>query len=102
MAAKAPSPLLGYNTNVRHKGVLCHVQTEDSGILHPHIITHLFTAGTIIATRKRSYREHVGAGDLETTVRKLMQEQHKAMCIALRDGEFDGTLPIRDTVKIDP
>ncbi len=101
MAGKGPSPLLGYNTNLRRRGVLCHVQTEDSGVAHPHVITHVFTAGTIIGTRKRSYKEHVGAEDLESIVRKLMQEQHKAMCIALRDGELDANLPTRDTAKMD-
>lgn len=102
MAGKGPSPLLGYNTNVRRRGVLCHVQTEDSGIAHPHVITHVFTAGTIIGTRKRSYKEHLGAQDLEAVVRKLMQEQHKAMCIALRDGELDANLPSSDTVRMEP
>lgn len=101
MAGKGPSPLLGYNTNLRRRGVLCHVQTEDSGIAHPHVITHVFTAGTIIGTRKRSYKEHLGVDDLETVVRKLMQEQHKAMCIALRDGELDANLPSRDTAKME-
>ena len=36
------SPLLGFNNNVRHKGRLFHIQTEDSGVRHPHVITHLF------------------------------------------------------------
>src|SRR5688572_9428000 len=104
MAGKGPSPLLGYNTNLRRRGVLCHVQTEDSGIAHPHVITHVFTAGTIIGTRKRAYVEHLGATDLELVVRKLMQEQHKAMCIALRDGDLDANLPAaaRDTAKMEP
>ena len=45
------APLLGYNTNVRHKGKLFHIQTEDSGIGHPHIITHLFAdGGRIVAS----------------------------------------------------
>ena len=59
---KAPSPLLGFNNNVRHKGRVFHIQTEDSGIRHPHIITHLFTdGGRILKTIKTSYAEHVGA-----------------------------------------
>ncbi len=43
--AKAPSPLLGYNTNVRHKGRVFHIQTEDSGVLKPLVISHLFADG---------------------------------------------------------
>ncbi|WP_437741226.1 hypothetical protein WME73_38115 [Sorangium sp. So ce302] len=87
---KAPSPLLGFNNNVRHKGRLFHIQTEDSGIRHPHIITHLFAdGGRILKTTKTSYAEHVGQASLAETVRGLMKEQHKAMFIALRDGHFD-------------
>ena len=87
---KGPSPLVGYNTNVRHKGKLYHIQTEDSGIQHPHIITHLFAdGGRIIASRKTSYAEHIGQPELQKTVKRLMQEQHKAMFIALRDCLYD-------------
>src|SRR5271167_1223056 len=87
---KAPSPLLGFNNNVRHKGRVFHIQTEDSGIRHPHIITHLFAdGGRILKTTKTSYVEHLGQERLAETVRAMMQEQHKAMFIALRDGQFD-------------
>jgi hypothetical protein len=88
--AQGPSPLLGYNTNVRHKGKLYHIQTEDSGVNHPHIITHLFAdGGRIIASKKTSYAQVIGVEDLKSAVKKMMQEQHKAMFIALRDGAYD-------------
>src|SRR5579871_1144904 len=87
---KAPSPLLGFNNNVRHKGRVFHIQTEDSGIRHPHIITHLFAdGGRILKTIKTSYAEHVDQDRLAERVRAMMQEQHKAMFIALRDGQYD-------------
>ena len=88
--AKFQSPLLGYNNNVRHKNRQFHIQTEDSGVNHPHIITHLFMdGGRILKSVKKSYAEHVGAEGMSETVRGLMKEQHKAMFIALRDGQFD-------------
>jgi hypothetical protein len=88
--AKFQSPLLGYNNNVRHRGRLFHIQTEDSGVNHPHIITHLFMdGGRILKSVKKSYAEHVGTDNMSETVRVLMKEQHKAMFIALRDGQFD-------------
>jgi hypothetical protein len=91
------APLLGYNTNVRHKGKLYHIQTEDSGIDHPHIITHLFAdGGRIVASKKTSYAERVGNEGLQDTVKKLMQAQHKAMFIALRDGVYDEEAPESD------
>lgn len=87
---KAPSPLLGFNNNVRHKGRVFHIQTEDSGIRHPHIITHLFAdGGRILKSTKTSYAEHLGRPGMAETVRGMMQEQHKAMFIALRDGQYD-------------
>jgi hypothetical protein len=87
---QGPSPLVGYNTNVRHKGKLYHIQTEDSGVNHPHVITHLFAdGGRIIASRKTGYAEHLGAKDLQSVVKKLMQDQHKAMFIELRDCMYD-------------
>ena len=88
--AKFQSPLLGYNNNVRHKNRVFHIQTEDSGVNHPHIITHLFMdGGRILKSVKTSYAEHVGADGMQEIVRGLMKEQHKAIFIALRDGQFD-------------
>lgn len=87
---KAQSPLLGFNNNVKHRGRVFHIQTEDSGIKYPHVITHLFAdGGRILKSIKTSYAEYVGSEDLQETVRNLMKEQHKSMFIALRDGQFD-------------
>jgi hypothetical protein len=87
---KGPSPLLGYNTNVRHKGRVFHIQTEDSGVLRPHVITHLFAdGGRILKSARTTYGELVSAPDMAAQVKRIMQEQHKAMFVALRDGQFD-------------
>src|SRR6476646_5928823 len=87
------SPLLGFNNNVKHRGRLFHIQTEDSGVRHPHVITHLFMdGGRILKTIKTSYAEHVGSDKLQQVVRDLMKEQHKMMFISLRDGQFDHAL----------
>ena len=88
--AVSPSPLVGYNTNVRHKGKLYHIQTEDSGVKRPHVITQLFAdGGRILASEKTSYEEHLQAENLSAIVKALMQEQHKRVFIALRDGAYD-------------
>ena len=102
---KGPSPLLGFNNNVRHKGKLFHIQTEDSGVRHPHVITHLFTdGGRIIKTTKTAYAEHLGAENMAAIVRQLMKEQHKAMFVALRDGLFDPAIdrPLVDRLSVVP
>lgn len=89
----APPPLLGFNNNVRHRGKIFHIQTEDSGVERPRIVTHLFAdGGRIIKTTRTDYSEHLGRDDMSAVVRGLMKEQHKAMFIALRAGELDDLL----------
>src|SRR5215207_6471717 len=98
--AKGQSPLLGYNTNVRHKGRVFHIQTEDSGVAHPHVITHLFAdGGRILKSNKTSYADLLEAPDMQAQVKKIMQDQHKAMFIALRDGQFDHLIDA-DTTQV--
>jgi len=79
------SPILGYNHNVRYRGLVFHVQTEDSGVSTPHLFTHLFHHGVIVSTRKLVY----DAGSAEESIRSLMQAQHKAVLKDLRRGHFD-------------
>jgi len=91
--AKPPSPLVGFNNNVKHKGRIFHVQTEDSGIKRPRIVTHLFAdGGRILKSTRTDYSEHLGRRDMHTVVRRMMKEQHKAMFIALRDGQLDDVI----------
>jgi hypothetical protein len=82
---KPRSPVLGYNHNVRYAGRLWHVQTEDSGVNNPHIFTHLFHDGTILATKRIDYDGTSEVG----VVQKLMQSQHKLMLKELKQGAFD-------------
>ena len=81
--------LPGFNTNVRHGGVLFHVQTEDSGRARPHVITHLYHGGTILASEKRSYAEQLDAPDLAQRVRAVMDGLHNTMLGQLRGGDLD-------------
>lgn len=83
------SPLLGYNHNLKYRGRVYHIQTEDSGESNPHIFTHLFHNGIIISTRKTEYGHLLGAENVEEQVRKLMQLQHKDMMKSLLGGQFD-------------
>jgi len=83
--AKYRSPILGYNHNINHRGLVFHVQTEDSGVDHPHLFTHLFFGGVILNTRKLDYDPEAA----ESSVKALMQAQHKSILKLLKRGEFD-------------
>ncbi len=88
MGKSSRSPLLGYNHNVKYRGHVFHVQTEDSGPANPHLFTHLFYEGSILATKKCDYD---GATD-EDQVRGLMQAQHKQILKDLKQAAFDDKL----------
>ncbi|MGC3997911.1 MAG: hypothetical protein QM767_10620 [Anaeromyxobacter sp.] len=81
--------VVGFNHNIKHKGKMYHIQTEDSGLENPHIITHLFVGGNILASKKTSYADIVGAENLAQVVRELMEEQHKEMLRNLINGVYD-------------
>lgn len=93
MSKAAPPPLLGFNNNVRHRGRIFHIQTEDSGVKFPRIVTHLFAdGGRIVKTTRTDYSEHLEKPDMASVVRGMMKEQHKAMFAALRAGDMDSLL----------
>lgn len=79
--------LVGYNTNISYKGTVYHVQTEDSGLKNPMIITLLYVKGTILSSKKSSYAHLADKPDYKESVRELMKEQHKAMIKELIAGK---------------
>jgi hypothetical protein len=85
MAKPARSPLLGYNHNVKYGGYIFHVQTEDSGPGNPHLFTHLFFEGSILASKRGQYDPNTS----EDEVRTMMQAQHKAILKELKQTAFD-------------
>ena len=89
MADAGKRMVVGFNHNIKHKGRPYHVQTEDSGLDNPHVTTHLFVGGNILASKKTSYAEQVGAEGLAKLVRGLMEEQHKEMLRNLINGAYD-------------
>jgi hypothetical protein len=89
MAKTFEKAVTGFNHNIKHKGKVYHVQTEDSGVNNPHIITHLFVGGNILASKKTSYADILNAENLAEVVRELMEEQHKEMLRNLINGVYD-------------
>ena len=89
---------MGFNNNIKAQDQVFHVQTEDSGLDQPHIITHLFAdGGRVIKSRyKRSYAEAVARPDVAEFVRALMKSQHLEMVLMLREGRFDNVIAGRE------
>jgi hypothetical protein len=87
--------ITGCNTNVLYRGKQFHVQTEDSGRANPHIISHVYHGGTIIASEKSSYGDRVDAEELDIKVRAKIELQHKTMLKRLTGGELDEVIDER-------
>jgi hypothetical protein len=88
---------MGFNNNIKFQEQVFHVQTEDSGLDQPHIVTHLFAdGGRIIKSHKRSYANEVRRGDVAEHVRALMKSQHLEMVLMLREGRFDAVIGGRE------
>jgi hypothetical protein len=84
--------VVGFNHNFTYKGTVYHIQTEDSGVRSPTIVTLLYHGGTILASRKTSYADITKVDNLEQVVEELMKEQHKGMLRSLKNGDFDDVI----------
>lgn len=71
--------LQGYNHNIRHRGVLFHVQTEDYGKDLHLIVTQLFHSGQLITKLETDYQELIGQNQETEKITALMKKQHKMM-----------------------
>ncbi len=78
--------LTGYNTDIKHEGVIYHVQTEDGGTDNPVIVSLIYRGGRILASKKTSYAHLLGTDDLMSHLRDLLEYQHRAMIKAILTG----------------
>ena len=85
--------LIGYNTNISHKGRQYHVQTEDSGLKSHSIVTLLYHQGAILRSVKTSYAHIIGSPDFEKQLRNIMKLQHREAIKELITGKSEVKLP---------
>lgn len=81
--------ITGYNTDVEHKGVVYHVQTEDKGLDTPLILSLVYTGGAILASKRSPYDDLIAAGFNEKILSERLQRQHKLICAAIHTGRIE-------------
>jgi len=86
--------ITGFNTDVKYKGTVFHVQTEDKGVANPIIESLIYKGGEILGSRRHRYTDIVEKGYDEKTVVKLMEDQHQTMIEEVRQGRFDASTDI--------
>ena len=88
--AKENSPVItGFNTDVKFRGVVYHVQTEDKGPQNPLIETLIYKGGEILASRRLPYADVVKDPNDEPAITKLMEDQHKGMMMEVKRGKYE-------------
>ena len=81
--------LSGFNHNLKYKGKIFHIQTEDGGKDNPQIITHAFLGGVILDTVRRAYDDLPENADWQEALRGRMKAQHLEEIRKLFSGAFD-------------
>jgi len=74
--------ITGYNTDVKFKGLVYHVQTEDKGKENPLIETLIYKGGEILASRRLPYAELVR----DTEAEPGEAERHGRLVLEKRGG----------------
>jgi len=80
--------ITGFNSDVKFRGLVYHVQTEDKGQENPLIETLIYKGGEILASRRLPYAELIQGDEAEKTISRLMEEQHNAMILEVKRGKF--------------
>lgn len=80
--------ITGFNSDVKYRGLVYHVQTEDKGQVNPLIETLIYRGGEILASRRLPYAELIEGQDAESAISRLMEEQHNAMTLEVKRGAF--------------
>jgi hypothetical protein len=77
----------GFNTDIKHEGVVYHVQTEprkDAGIE-----TTVYMRGAVIHSVKTPYQDFLNSPDYsDEKFKRLLEDQHRQVIARIRAGEI--------------
>ncbi len=80
--------LSGVNRNIRFRGKVYHVQTEDGGKDNPQIITHAFQGGAILDSVRTSYADMLERANWQADLKDRMKAQHLEEIRRLMAGDI--------------
>jgi hypothetical protein len=79
---------IGFNTDIKYREEVFHVQTEDKGKTNPTIETLVYHSGEILLSRRISYAHLMGKADPKKKIKSMMKNQHDQVISELKDGKF--------------
>lgn len=86
--------ITGYNTDVKHRFGVVHVQTEDKGRATPTLESLIYVGGQVVASQRSAYADLLTEDHEadEVSIAERMDEQHREMVAGIRAGKFDSPL----------
>ncbi len=92
--------VVGYNTDIKYRQEVFHIQTEDKGQGNPLIETLVYLHGEILLSRRISYAHLLESTDKVKKVKNLMKTQHDQVIGELKEGKFSHLMSM-DTQDIE-
>lgn len=82
----------GFNTDIKHNGVVYHIQTEprkDAGIE-----TTVYMRGAVIHSMRTSYHSLLNSADYsDEKLKRMLEDQHRQVIAKIRAGEIRPPTP---------
>jgi hypothetical protein len=89
MNAKPMKMLSGFNHNIKFRGKVYHVQTEDGGKENPQVVTHVFIGGVILDSVRQPYGDILAQPGWQAVLKERMKAQHLEEIRRLMAGEIE-------------
>jgi hypothetical protein len=90
--------IVGFNTDIKYRNEVFHIQTEDKGRSNPKIETLIYVGGEILDSYRSSYADLLAKPPVsEPAIQGLMDDQHRAVIRDIKNGKYDLTPP--DTLE---
>lgn len=80
--------IVGFNTDIKYRNEIFHIQTEEKGDNNPTIETLVYHNGEILLSRRISYGHLKELPDMRNRVKKMMKVQHDEVGNELKKGKF--------------
>lgn len=80
--------IVGFNTDVKFRDEIFHIQTEDKGQDNPQVETLVYHSGEILLSRRIGYAHLLKKSDLRKRIKDIMKTQHDEVISELKGGKF--------------
>jgi hypothetical protein len=92
--------IIGFNTDIKYRNEVFHIQTEDKGENNPTVETLVYHNGEILLSRRIAYAHLLKKTDTRTRIKAMMKTQHDQVIGELKGGKFLHLLSL-DTQVVD-